>query len=446
MKITIAGCGAVGGNLAGMLAREGNEVTAIDSNRAKLDLIEGTLDVAIVEGECSDIKALRAAGISMCDLFVAVTDNDEINIVAAVTAKKLGAARTVARCKKNMYGGANINKEYPALMGIDLVVNPEELTAIEIGKLLRTPGSIVVENFARGAVQLRELFIASGNRTEGKTLKSLSMQRTGLVAAISREGRILIPTGNTEIKAEDKLFVIGKPENLKHLDKIFGKVRMPSRRIIISGGGKVGFAVAQLLEKANLDIKLIERDRTRAEFVSERLKHTLVLVGDGTDINLLREKDIESVAAFAALTGDDENNIVSGLLAKELGVATSVVMVERPEYVSIIERLGIDLAVSPRQLVVNEILRFTRRGSFASVAVLEREKAEMIEVRVEVGSQVVGNKLMDAGFQKGTVVGAIVRGDEVIVPTGSDFILLGDTLVLFTMPENIPHLEKLFKI
>ncbi|MFA6451726.1 MAG: TrkA C-terminal domain-containing protein, partial [bacterium] len=276
----------------------------------------------------------------------------------------------------------------------------------------------------------------------GKTLESLSLGQIGLVAAISRSGRIIIPKGDTEILLDDRLFIIGGSGNLSRLSDVFGETRTTGRKIMILGGGKVGLAAARLLEKEHLNIILIEKDRRRAQFVSETLKRTLVLVGDGTDINLLKEKDIANTDVFVALSGEDENNIVSGLLAKELGASSSLVMVERPEYVGIIERLGIDHAVSPRLLTVTEMLRFLRRGKFVSVAVLEREGAEIVEVKIAERSNIAGKKLKEAGIPSGTLIASIVRGENVIVPSGSDTILSGDTLIVFTVPENIKRLEK----
>ncbi len=443
MRAVIAGCGAVGRNLAEILVREGNSVTVIDIAKERLDSVEEYLDIAVAEGQCTDLRVLRNAGVSGSDIFVAATDDDEANIVAAVTAKRLGAAKSAARCRNQIYSSGIDGKGISDILDIDLVVNPENLTALEIARLIKTPGSLVVENMARGKVHLREIVVGKGSKAAGKTLQDLSLGQIGLVAAISRGGRIIIPKGNTEILHEDRLFIIGKRENLSKLSSVFGESRSPGRKVIILGGGKVGLAAAKLLEKEHLNVILIEKDRRRAEFVSESLKRTLILVGDGTDINLLKEKDIANTDAFIALSGEDENNIISGLLAKELGVAASLVMVERPEYVSIIERLGIDHAVSPRLLTVTEMLHFLRRGNFTSIAVLERESAEIIEVKVEELSNISGKKLKEAGIPSGTIVGSIVRGDNVIVPTGSDTILSGDSLIVFTVPENLKRLENL---
>ncbi|HOY63016.1 MAG TPA: Trk system potassium transporter TrkA [bacterium] len=443
MKVTIAGCGAVGRNLAGILVREGNNVTVIDRNRANLDAVEERLDVAAVEGPCTDIKTLKLAGVVNCDVFVAATDDDEKNVLSAAAAKKLGAGRTIARCRNPIYTSGGRNKAYAELMDIDLVVNPEDLTALEIVKLLKAPGALVIENFAMGKAQVREIVVGAGSDAAEKTLAQLSLSKLGLVAAISRAGGIIIPKGDTRILPEDKVFIIGKQENLTKLMSAFGGARPKGRKIIILGGGKVGLAASQLVEKENLNLIVIEKDRERALTVSENLKKALVLVGDGTDIDLLKEKDIENTDYFVALSGDDEDNIVSGLLAKDLGAKSSIVMVERPEYVAIVERLGIDHAVSPRLLTVTEILRFLKKGRFASVAMLENEGAELVEARIHSGSKIAGKRLSEAGIPSGTIIGAIVRGESVIVPTGADSVMSGDTLIVFTAQENIPKLENL---
>lgn len=443
MKAVIVGGGAVGQNLADMLTREGHGVTVIDSDENKLSAINEHLDVATLRGEGTDLSVLRMAGANTCDILAAVTNNDEINILAATAARKLGAGKTIARARKAMYQPGPMYA-YSSLFEIDHIVNPDTLTSYEIGKLLRTPGALAVENFAQGKVQMREMAVGARSAAAGKTLRELPRDRLGLVAAISRAGRIIVPTGDTAIEPDDRVYLIGKPETLRRAGKLFGRTEPPRQTVFILGGGSMGFSLARMLERDELDVKIIERDRDRAMFLSESLRRTLVLAGDGTDADLLKEEGIEYAGAFVALSGDDEDNILSGLLARELGAAQTIVMVERPDYVGIVERLGIDLAVSPRLLTVNEVLRFVRRGNIESVAVLEKEKAEMIEVRVAHHADVAGKKLMHAGLPRGSVAGSIVRGDEVIIPTGNDTLEPGDTIILFTRPENISKIEKLF--
>ena len=443
MKAVIIGGGAVGQNLADMLTREGHDVTVIDNDDTKLAAINEKLDVATVKGEGTDLSVLRLAGIMNCDFLAAVTNMDEINILAATAARKLGAAKTIARARKAVYQPGPVYA-YSSLFEIDHIVNPDTLTSYEIGKLLRTPGALAVENFARGKVQMREVAVSSRSRAAGKPLRELPRHRVGLVAAISRAGRIIVPTGDTVIQADDRVYLIGKTETLRKSDKVFGRSSPPRQSVFILGGGSMGFTLARMLERDELDVKIIERDQDRAVFLSESLERALVLAGDGTDAALLKEEGIEHADAFVALSGEDEDNILSGLLARELGAAETIVMVERPDYVGIVERLGIDLAVSPRLLTVNEILRFVRRGNIESVAVLEKEKAEMIEVKVAHHAEVAGKKLMNAGLPRGSVAGSIVRGEDVIIPTGEDTLEPGDTIIIFTRPENISKLEKLF--
>jgi trk system potassium uptake protein TrkA len=443
MKAVIIGGGAVGQNLADMLTREGHNVTVIDNDDEKLAAINEKLDVGTMRGEGTDLSVMRMVGVGDCDFLAAVTNVDEINILAAMAARKLGAGKTIARARKAIYQPGPMYA-YSSLFEIDHIVNPDTLTSNEIGKLLRTPGALAVENFARGKVQMRELAVGARSRAAGKPLRDLPRDRVGLVAAISRAGRIIVPTGDTIIEAEDRVYIIGKTENLHKANKVFGRSSPPRQSVFILGGGSMGFALARMLERDELDVKIIERDRDRAVFLSESLERTLVLAGDGTDANLLKEEGIANADAFVALSGEDEDNILSGLLARELGVAETIVMVERPDYVGIVKRLGIDMAVSPRLLTVNEILRFVRRGNIESVAVLEKEKAEMIEVRVAHHAEVAGKKLMHAGLPRGSVAGSIVRGEEVIIPSGNDTLEPGDTIIIFTRPENISKIEKLF--
>ncbi|MEW5946463.1 MAG: NAD-binding protein, partial [bacterium] len=204
-----------------------------------------------------------------------------------------------------------------------------------------------------------------------------------------------------------------------------------------------GLMLTQMLEQLGIDVLLVEQKRERAKFLSEKLRRTLVLVGDGTDANLLRGENIDTADAFIGTSGDDEDNIISGLLAKELGVKTCVAVVERPEYTTIGERLGIDVVVSPRQLTVNEIVRYVRRGNVKSVAILEKEKVELIELEASHESEIAGKKLKDARFPRGSIVGCVLRGGKFFLPRGEDTIEAGDTLIVFTVVENIPKLEKI---
>ena len=444
MKAVVLGGGAVGQNLADMLTREGHDVNVVDHDEDKLNAISERMDVGTVRGAGTDLSVLRMAGVAECGFFAAVTDNDEINLIAAMAARKLNAGKTVARARNSVYQAGPSNS-YATLFEIDHIVNPDTLTSYEVGKLIRAPGALAVENFARGKVQMREVNTAHRARAANKKLRDLSLAKVGLVAAISRNGQILVPTGDTVVQPEDRVFIIGKTENLHRAEKIFGRLAVDRQRIFILGGGNIGFSLALMLERDEMDVKILERDRDRAVFLSESLSRTLVLAADGTDAAVLKEEGIEQADAFIAMGGDDEDNIISGLLAKELGARESIVKVERPEYVGIVQRLkGIDLVVSPRLLTVNEILRFVRRGSIESVAVLEKEKAEMIEVRATPRSAISGKELRNARLPRGSVVGSIVRGDDVIIPTGTDTVEPGDTLIIFTVPENISRLEALF--
>ncbi len=412
-------------------------------DRRKIDALNEQIDVAVICGDCCDLKILRAAGTGTADVLVAVTDDDESNIISAIVAKKLGCKQTISRCRKDIYTAKGDNS-YASLVGIDLIINPEKLTAFEIAKLISTPGALIVENFAHGKVQLREVTIGDASPVCGKSLRDIGTESVGLIAGVSRGGEIFVPGGDTVIQNGDRLFVIGKPDRISRADRVFGRSRPGKKSVFILGAGHTGINLAKMLENDRFDVKMIERNMEKAESAADALRKTLVFHGDATDTNLLRDKDIASADVFIALSGDDEDNIITGLLARELGVRMCVVKVEKPEYVKIVEQLGIDLAVSPRLLGVNEALSFIRRGNFNSVSVLERDKAEMIEVRVAPQAAIAGRTLMESGLPRGTIIGAIVRGEEVIIPRGNDVVHAGDVMILFTVHENLPAIERMF--
>ncbi|MFH1538517.1 MAG: Trk system potassium transporter TrkA [bacterium] len=442
MNIVVLGGGAVGMYLSRLLSEEGHDVSVIDSDPEKLEKIKETIDVRAVRGHGSNPRTLRAAGVKDTDLFIGATDSDEINLLASGAARKMGAKQTIARVRNPVYY-EDRKASYKDFFEIDHIVNPDELTATDIATQIRTPGAVGVEAFTEGALQMREVTVGARSHLIGKKLKELRFAHIGLIAAIYRSGTIIIPTGDTIFEPDDHAYVIAPPEHMKHLERVLGKPVKELRKVFVLGGTNIGYMLTRMLEREYIQVVMIEHDKKKAKEMSEKLSRTLVLVGDGTDANLLKNENIESADTFVAASDDEEDNIISGLLSKELGAKASTVIVERPEYVGIVQSLGIDVVISPRLLTVNYILKFVRRGNVKSVAVLEKEKVEMIEVVVAHRSEIAGKKLRQANFPKGSIVGSIVRGGKIILPRGDDTVEPGDTLIVFTTVENIPKLEKI---
>lgn len=442
MNIVVLGGGAVGLHVSRLLSDEGHDVSVIDSNAEKLEKIKGTIDVRAVRGHGSNPRTLRAAGVKDTDLFVGATDSDEINLLSSGAARKMGAKQTIARVRNPVYY-EDKKASYQDFFEIDHIVNPDELTAIDIATQIRTPGAVGVEAFTSGILQMREVTVGTRSHLIGQKLKDLRFTHIGLIAAIYRGGTIIIPTGDTTFEPDDHAYVIAPPEHMKHLERVLGKPVRELRKVFVLGGTNIGYMLTRMLEREDIQVVMIERDKKRAKEMSEKLSRTLVLVGDGTDANLLKNENIETADTFVAASDDEEENIISGLLAKELDAKASTVIVEQPEYVGIVERLGIDVVISPRLLTVNYILKFVRRGNVKSVAVLEKEKVEMIEVVVSHRSEMAGKKLRAANFPRGSIVGSIVRDGKIIMPRGEDTVEPGDTLIVFTTVDNIPKLEKI---
>jgi trk system potassium uptake protein TrkA len=443
LKAVIVGAGEVGFHLASVLSREGHEVSVIDRSSQAIERVNEGLDVLTVIGHGASVKALRNAEVARADLYVAVTDSDEVNLLSCLAARSMGAKRTVARLSSWVYlRGAR--QVYRGLLGVDLVISPEALASAEITKAVKSPAVLSLETFAAGKVLVKQLKLDRSCKFVRKQLKDVHLPEGTLVAGVLRGGEMIIPRGEDSLQVGDSAYVIGKAESMARVEKIFGLEAPPAQRVVIMGGGEVGFQTAQMLRRAHLDVRIIEKDEGRCAHLSEYLQGVTVLHGDGTQLNFLRE-ELSGIDLFVGASGDDEVNILSALLAKELGAKKSVVVVEKPDYTSVYTKVGVDQAISPRQLAANAILRFLRRGDVVSVAVLEDGKAEVLEVIAGAKSRVVGKKLSEARFPKGSLVGAIVRENEVIVPRGDDLISRGETVILFVLPEVLQKVGDLFQ-
>jgi trk system potassium uptake protein TrkA len=441
MYAVVLGAGEVGFHLTRVLSQEGHDVTVIDVKGGALERIEDSLDVRTVSGDGVATELLDQVEVERADIFLAVTDADQVNLLAAAAAKRFGAQTTLARVGNKISGPSQL--VYRDILGIDLLLSSEMLAAIEITKHILTPGAVDVENFAHGKVQLRQLKIGEKSKVAGRAIRDVELPDTTLIASLALDGEIVIPGGDDVLTPGAEAIVIGGTGALNGIEKLFGRQAKEAERIVIVGGGEVGFLTAQRLENYGLQLRLIERDVERSEWLAERLDHTVVLQGDGTDLNILKEARLGAVDFFIAASGDDENNLMCGLLAKDLGVGQTIVVVGRPDYTSLYERLGIDHTISPRLLVADHILRFIRRGNVVSTAAMFGNQAEVLEFVAGRDSGVVGRPLSKVKLPRGALVGAVVRGDEVVVPRGDDTIQEGDTVILFCLQQVRPKIEKL---
>ena len=453
MKIVILGAGQVGSTLAENLASEKNDVTVIDVNGAALSELQERLDLRTVQGHASHPNVLRQAGADDADMIIAVTASDETNMLACMIADTLFKTPTkIARVRAQDY--LREEKLFGAEgVPVDLRISPEQLVTDYIRRLIEYPGALQVVDFADGRVRLVGVRAYYGGPLVSRQLKELPQHLPEVearVAAIYRRGRAIIPEGETIIEAEDEVFFLAARG---HIPKIIAELRRqdkPVKRVMLAGGGNIGLRLAKALEESKIQVKIIEKYRERARYLSEQLQHTVVLSGDGANEALLREENIEDVDVFCAITNDDEANILSAMLAKRLGAKKALCLINRLSYAELVEGSSIDIAISPQQSTVSALLSRVRRGDMVKVHSLRRGAAEAIEAIAhgDAGSsRVVGRKLEDIKLPPGSTIGAIVRGDEVIIAHHDTVIEAEDHVILFLVDKKrVKDVEQLFQV
>jgi trk system potassium uptake protein TrkA len=445
MYVIVVGCGEVGRYISEVLLREGHDVVIVDNNREKLNRMENVLDARTHLGSGSSISVLKAVETERADLFVAVSNNDEVNMIGAALAKRLGCKRVIARFSSQEHLG-EARRTYQNLLGIDLIISPKQLVSQDIVRLIRHPGIVAMEDFARGRIRMIELTIPAGAKFVFKHLKDIPLPPGTLVTSIQRGGEVIIPGGEDILTPGDNIFVIGDRESTLKVEKLLGRAEKKTRRVVIIGGGEIGMLVARILERMRVDVVIIEKDLERCEELASELNETRIINGDGTNLEMLKEIQIEGFDALISVSKDDEINLLSGLLGKELGVKRTIILAHKPDYVQLYERLGIDSTISPRLVTATETIRFIKQEALSRVAILAEGKAEILESQVDRNSPLVGKPLKDVDFPKGAIVGAVLRGeDEVIIPRGDFQMEPGDRAVVFCRSEAMNIVEKMLR-
>ncbi len=443
MRIIIVGAGKVGFNIAQMLSKENHDVILIEQDPERQRIIEENLDVQTILGNGASLALLEEAGIRDADLLIAVTEMDELNMIACLLAKSLGVPKTIARVRNPEYVDT-ADKAHNSFLGIDLVINPERVTAKMIAELAEVPEAINVEYYAGGKVQLLELPLASNAPVIGKPLSDLKFSHPYLIAAILRNGSMLVPRGDDVLLPGDIIFVLAETREMVAIEKLLGKERLKVESVFILGGGRLGFYLAKLLEKRHMKVKIVEKDIEKCHNLSRQLSRSMVLHGDGTDINLLEAEDAGKADLFVAVTSDDKVNLLVSLLAKHLGAKRTISQIRRSDYIPLVEKVGIDVVVSPRLLTAGAILKYIRKGDIVSVSVLEGAKAEMMELIMPENSPVLDKPLKSLRFPRNAIIGAVVRKEKVIIPSGSDVLQRGDTVIIFALPNAVTRVEEFF--
>mgnify|MGYP000641244452 FL=1 len=452
MKIIILGAGQVGGTLAENLANEQNDITVIDTDAQRLRELQDSIDIKTITGVGSYPQVLRAAGADDADMLIAVTNSDETNMVACQIAYTLFRTPTkISRIRSNAYLKQKELFKSDAFP-IDVLISPEQVVTNYIKRLLEYPGSLQVLDFADEKVQLVAVRAYHGGLLVGQELRKLKEHMPSAdtkVAAIYRRGQAILPTGETVIEVDDEVFFIAAKN---HIKKVMNELRREEdsyKRILIAGGGNIGYRLAKTLE-SKYRLKLIEHGEGRAKFLSENLAKTVVLMGSATDQALLEEENIENVDVFCAVTNDDETNIMSSMLAKRLGARKVMTLINKAAYVDLVQGGVIDVAISPQQTTIGSLLTHVRRGDVVNVHSLRRGAAEAIEAIAhgdKASSRVVGRTIADIDLPKGTTIGAIVRGDQVIIAHEAIVVESDDHIILFVVDKRrIPEVERLFQV
>jgi trk system potassium uptake protein len=452
MKIIILGAGQVGTSVAQSLAHEANDITVVDVRGDILRELQARMDLRGIVGVGSHPDVLTQAGAKDADMIVAVTNSDETNMIACQVAYTLFHTPTkIARVRASEYLCHSSLFSQEALP-IDVLISPEELVTTYIQRLIEHPGSLQVLDFADGRVQLVAAKAYYGGPLVGHELRELSEHMPGIqtrVAAIFRRDTPIFPEGNTVIEADDEVFFVAAKKNIRAITSELRKLDKPYRRVIIAGGGNIGRRLAQALS-SKYQVKLIERNRERTRELSEMLENVIVLRGDAADEDLLIEENIDNTDVFCALTNDDEANILSAMLAKRLGARKVMSIINRPSYVDLVESGAIDIAISPQQVTIGALLAHVRRGDVVAVHSLRRGAAEAIEAVAHGDSKtsrVVGRRIDELKLPRGCNIGALVRGDQVIIAHHDTVIEAEDHVILFLVDKRrINEVERLFAV
>jgi len=454
MNILILGASQVGVSIAEVLVGEENDVTVVDINQRALQQLQNRLDIHTVAGNAAHPSVLRAAGAEDASLVLAVTDNDEVNMVACQIAETFFSTPTkIARIRSRQYlDNAELFTNNSGFH-VDVVISPEVIVKDHITRLIEFPGAVQVLDFADGLVQLVGVKAVAGGALIDSPLTELKAHMPGVetrVAAIYRDRHVITPKSDTVIKEKDEVFFVAARE---HIRAVMGEMRGKTdktKRIFIAGGGNIGLNLARELEEKGYRVKLIERDPERADLIADAVRDTVVLNGDAADATLLLQENIEAADVFCAVTEKDEINILSANLAKQLGAKRVMALVNKPAYVEHLEHRDINVLISPRVATIGSVLAHIRRGDVVAVHSLRRGRAEAIEAIAHgdaSSSKVIGKGVRDIPFPAGTGVGAIVRGSKVIIPTVETIIEPEDHVIIFMDDKScIANVEALFQV
>ena len=450
MRIILIGAGKVGHSLADRLTAEGHDVTVIDRNDEVISRCQDALDVMCVRGNGANAKTLVEAGVDRADIVIATTATDETNMLCCLIARRLGAKYTIARIRDPEFNESQLLLQNE--MGIDVAINPERATALEISKLLRYPFAGSIESFARGQVEMVEFRAQQDDAFVGIPMKNIASSVPNmphvLYTMVERDGEVIIPDGDFFIQPDDKVFISGNIVNITNFFRFLGRNTLKVRSVMVLGGGKITYYLARMIIPVGIHMSIFEIDSAKARSLSEQFPKADIILGDGTDQDLLEEQGLSQMDAFISLSNRDEENLMTGMYASRSGVPKVIAKNSRPTYADILNRLGLDSILSPQYITCSTILRYVRAREHSKGTEIERlyrlvdGKAEAIEFIARQGDPYIGIPLKKLKKRSGSLVAVIVHQGKVIVPFGNDKIEAGDHVVIISRETGIGDLNE----
>lgn len=449
MKVLIVGAGEVGFHIASHLARENKDVVIIDNDPAAIRHVSDNIDVKVVNGPGSSPVILEESGIKEAEILLAVTNSDEINLVACLVSNLISpSTKKIARIRHADYDKYNETFREHA-PHIDTLINPEVEVVKTIDRLLKVPCAAEVEEFSDGRVKFVGIHLDKSAQLVGVRLSDIyavTGKQSPLISAVVRDEELIIPRGNHRLKAGDLIYFISEKDRLIESLSIFDKHVEPIDRVMIIGGGSIGFRLATLLEKDSVYTKIIEKNSDRCTELAEKLNKAVVLHGDGSDQELLRAENVRNMDVVVTLTNDEETNILTSLLAKRMGAPKIITKISKFSYFPLMSMIGLEQVVSPRLSAINTIIQHIRRGKVLSTKSIKDEQAEIMEAVALETSDIVGKPIKEISIPEGALVTGIIRNDTVIIPTGQSVIEPGDRIIIFAKRQAIPKIEKILAV
>lgn len=445
MRIIIAGAGEVGSHLAKMLSSELHDIVIIDNNEETVKGMNANLDILTITGSATSFEVLKEANVKKADLLIAVAHSEETNISCAILGKKLGAKQTIARVDNPEYIRP-VNKNYFTDLGIDYLIYPERIAAREITGMVNQTGTSEIVDFTGGKLSLYVLKLEENAPVVGKTLIQATQEMENYdfrAVAITRNGQTIIPRGLDQFYVNDLIYVVTNRSGINNLLRYTGKKKIEIKHVMILGGSRIGKRTAQSLEN-RMNVKLIEQDKDKCGTLADELNNTLVINGDGRDVDLLKQEGLEKMDTFIAVTGSSELNLLSCLLAKKMGVKKTIAAIENINYINLGENMGIDTIINKKLVTASRIFKFTMSAEVSTMKCLTGSDAEVLEFIARPKSKITKDKLKNLNFPKDAIVGGVIRGKKSFIATGSTNIQADDRVVVFAMPAAVKKVETFF--